>query len=259
MELIISLTRHIASSWWKTIIGPCQLFFVLVFGLIGCAPDTVTVNTHPTFSPGSITTIGVVPFTAVKGSPGVYQSLGELASPNVGSSEILPSFGESAGPVPHRSHVSKVSVPPGAEEKVTDMVYANLRLRPGLQTISPSEIKQALSRKAMQPSNTNNQQLAQELGKVLSLDAVIVGQVRVYRERDGQKYGAIPAAVGFDVQIINAQNGVVIWMGDYFEEQKSFTEDFKGMFERGGKWVTAETLARSGVKRVMERLPLGRL
>lgn len=257
--MIISLTRHIPSTWRKTIFWPYHLFFVLVFGLISCAPDTVTVNTHPTFSPGSITTIGVVPFTAVKGSPGVYQSLGELASPNVGSSEIRPSFGESVGPVPDRSHASKVSVPTGAEGKVTDMVYANLRLRPGLHTISPGEIKQALSQKAFHPSTINNQQLAQELGKALSLDAVIVGQVRVYRERDGQKYGAIPAAVGFDVQIINAQNGVVIWMGDYFEEQKSFTEDFKGMLERGGKWVTAETLARSGVKRVMERLPLGKL
>ena len=256
--MINSLTRYIASSWWRTIIGPCHIFCVLVFGLIGCAPDTVTVNTHPTFSPGSITTIGVVPFTALKGSPGVYQSLGELASPNVGSSEIRPSFGESAGPVPHRSHAKKVSVPTGAEEKVTDMVYANLRLRPGLQTISPGEIKQTLSRMAIRPSNTSNQQLAQKLGKALSLDAVVVGQVRVYRERDGQKYGAIPAAVGFDLQIINAKNGVVIWMGDYFEEQKSFTEDFKGMLDRGGKWVTAETLARSGVKRVMERLPLGR-
>jgi len=82
--------------------------------------------------------------------------------------------------------------------------------------------------------------------------------VRVYRERDGQKFAAIPAAVGFDVQLINAKNGIVIWRGDYFEEQKPLTEDLKGFIERGGKWVTAEELARSGAKRVMERLPLGK-
>lgn len=225
---------------------------------MGCAPDTVTVNTHPTFSPASISTIGVVPFTAVKGSPGVYQSLGELAPPDVGSSEIRPSFSESAGPIPHRPHARRVSVPSGAEIKVTDMVYANLKLRPGLKTISPNEVTKVLTRKGLKPSTMKAQQLAKELGKALSLDAVVVGQIRVYRERDGQKFGAIPAAVGFDVQVLHAQSGAVIWMGDYFEEQKSFTEDFKGMFERGGKYLTAEELARSGVKRVMQRLPLGR-
>ena len=46
-------------------------------------------------------------------------------------------------------------------------------------------------------------------------------------------------------------------MGDYFEEQKPLTEDLKGFLERGGKWVTAEELARSGAKQVMQRLPLG--
>ena len=94
--------------------------------------------------------------------------------------------------------------------------------------------------------------------KKLSLDAVIFGHVRVFRERAGQKFAAIPAAVGFDVQVINAQDGTSVWAGDFFEEQKPFTQDFKGMLERGGKWVTAEELARSGVKRVMQRLPIGK-
>lgn len=257
MELINPPTAT-TSLWWNAINWPSQIFLVLALGLIGCAPDTVTVNTHPTFSPVTITTIGVVPFTAIKGSPGVYQSMGELAPPDVGSSEIRPSFSESAGPVPHRPHASRVSVPLGAEAKVTDMVYANLKLRPGLKTLSPNEVAQALTQKGIKPSTMKAQQLAQELGEALSLDAVVVGQIRVFRERDGQKWGAIPAAVGFDVQVLHAKNGTVVWMGDYFEEQKSFTEDFKGMFERGGKYLTAEELARSGVKKVMDRLPLGK-
>ena len=89
-------------------------------------------------------------------------------------------------------------------------------------------------------------------------DRVIVGQVRVFRERAGQKFAAIPAAVGFDVQVINAQDGTAVWAGDFFEEQRPFTQDFKGMLERGGEWITAEELARSGVKQVMRRLPIGK-
>ena len=252
MELISPLSARMRSSWCFQIVG------VLALGIMGCAPDTVTVKTHPTFAPVSIKTVAVIPFTAIKGSPSVYQSLGNLPPPDVGSSEIRPSFSESASPVPHRPHSTQVSVPSVAAEKVTEMVYANLKLRPGLKTLSAYEVMQALKRTSLKPSKLLAPQLAQELGKVLSLDAVIVGQVRVYRERDGQKFAAIPAAVGFDVQLINAKNGTVIWMGDYFEEQKPLTEDLKGFFERGGKWVTAEELARSGAKRVMERLPLGK-
>jgi len=246
------LSIRMRCSWCFRIVG------VLALGIMGCAPDTVTVKTHPTFVPVSIKTVAVVPFTAIKGSPGVYQSLGHLPPPDVGSSEIRPSFSGSASPVPHRSHSTQVSVPSVAAEKVTEMVYANLKLRPGLKTLSAYEVTQALKRTSLKYSKLLGPQFAKELGKVLSLDAVIVGQVRVYRERDGQKFAAIPAAVGFDVQLINAKSGTVIWMGDYFEEQKPLTEDLKGFFERGGKWVTAEELARSGAKRVMERLPLGK-
>ncbi len=250
--MISPLSVRMRGSWCFQIVG------ALALGIMGCAPDTVTVKTHPTFVPVSIKTVAVVPFTAITGSPGVYQSLGHLSPPDVSSSELRPSFSRSASPVPHRSHSTQVSVPLVAAEKVTEMVYANLKLRSGLKTISAHEVTQALKRTSLKYSKLQGPQFAKELGKILSLDAVIVGQVRVYRERNGQKFAAIPAAVGFDVQLINAKNGTVIWMGDYFEEQKPLTEDLKGFFERGGKWVTAEELARSGAKRVMQRLPLGK-
>ena len=256
---MISLkSSGICCGQWKRFALLFQGLCVLTLGLIGCAPDTVTVKTHPTFSPRLIKIVGVVPFTAVLGSPGVYRSFGELSPPDVGSSRIRQLFEGMTGPIPHRPHATKESVPSGAKEKITDMVYVNLRLRPGLKTISPNEITKVLSKKSLKLSKSQNQWLAQELGKELSLDAVIVGRVRVFRERDGQKFAAIPAAVGFDVQVINAQDGTSVWAGDFFEEQKPFTQDFKGMLERGWKWVTAEELARSGVKRVMQRLPIGK-
>jgi len=49
----------------------------------------------------------------------------------------------------------------------------------------------------------------------------------------------------------------VLWVGDFFEEQKPLTHDFKGFLERGGTFVTAEELARAGVARVLQSLPLG--
>ena len=56
---------------------------------------------------------------------------------------------------------------------------------------------------------------------------------------------------------LDKRNPIGRFCTDYFEEQKPLTQDLQGFFERGGRWVTAEELARSGVKRVMQRLPLG--
>ena len=234
-----------------------QIVGLFMLSLIGCAPDTVTVKARPTFDPNSIKTIAVMPFTAVKGSPGVYQSFGEIPPPDIGASEIQESFTGSASPVPLRPHATKVSVPHGVGDIITEMVYANLKLRPGLKTYPAFEVSQALARSNLDPATVPVQKLAVTLGQTLSLDGVVAGQVRVYREREGQKYGAIPAAVGFDVQVISAKNGTVLWIGDYFEEQKPLIQDLQGFFERRGQWVTAEELARSGVKRVMDRLLIG--
>ena len=95
------------------------------------------------------------------------------------------------------------------------------------------------------------------IGKRLSADAVIQGLVRIYRERDGSRIAANPAAVGFDLQLIDTNTGDTLWVGEYYEEQKPFTEVVQGFFERGGTFVTAEELAQSGVARLMKQFPIG--
>ena len=56
--------------------------------------------------------------------------------------------------------------------------------------------------------------------------------------------------MGFEARLINAKDGTILWTGKYAETQKSLTEDLSMIFifiQRGGKWLTAEQLARYGV------------
>lgn len=226
---------------------------ILMGGMTACAPDTVSVQRSHQFSPKSIKRIALLPFSALPGSRGVYQSVGEGPSPNLGTSEIRQSFDSTSGPLPLRSHSTTIAVPESAPNLITHMVFSNLVSRPGLQTIAP-EIAAASIPNGMAVSELmKSKGEIQRLGKSLAVDAILYGVVRVYRERAGTKLAAIPAAVGFEVSLIDGRTGLVLWKGDYFEEQKPLTEDVRGFFSRGGTFVTAEELARSGVHRVMER------
>jgi hypothetical protein len=100
--------------------------------------------------------------------------------------------------------------------------------------------------------------LAQEVGDRLKVDGVLMGLVRTYREREGSRLGANPAAVGFEVFLVNPADGVVLWKGEFFEEQKPLTQDVVGFFEKSGGFVTAKELAELGVQKVMKTFPVGK-
>ena len=99
--------------------------------------------------------------------------------------------------------------------------------------------------------------MAQEVGTRLKVDGVLAGLVRTYREREGSKLGAKPAVVGFEVYLLRPSDGMVLWTGEFFEEQKPLTQDIVGFFEKGGGFVTADELAELGVQKVMKAFPVG--
>lgn len=86
-----------------------------------------------------------------------------------------------------------------------------------------------------------------------------MGLVRTYRERDGTRMGAKPAAVGFEVFLVQPADGVVLWKGEFFEEQKPLTQDVVGFFEKSGGFVRAKELSELGVQKVMKAFPVGKI
>lgn len=231
---------------------------LLVFWSCGaCAPETITIKSHPRFAPRAINKVAIAPFR-VQGERGISLAFRTPPPADLEHPQIHQSLGSVSGSsVPGRSRPVQVSVPDSVPDMIRHMVYSQLRLKPRIQVIPPETVGRILESQEGSALARDRREAARLLGQQLAVDAVLEGVIRVYREREGTKFAAHPAAVGFEFRLVGARDGEVLWAGDFFEEQKPLTHDFKGFLERGGTFVTAEELARTGVVRVLQSLPLG--
>jgi hypothetical protein len=68
-----------------------------------------------------------------------------------------------------------------------------------------------------------------------------------------------PASVGFALYLVDVNTGVRLWRGSFDGTQKALTEDVLGGLKQlgmGVHWLSAEELARYGVKSVLKTLTL---
>jgi len=100
--------------------------------------------------------------------------------------------------------------------------------------------------------------LAIEVGKNLNSDSVLIGNISVFREREGGELGTTsPASVAFGVQLVNPNNGEKLWEAYYAETQETLLQDVTRIgkfFKRRGRWITANQLAKEGVVEVIDNL-----
>ena len=97
------------------------------------------------------------------------------------------------------------------------------------------------------------------VGQELGAEAVVVGKIHRFIDRDGTAYSVkSPASVAFDVFLIRVEDSRVIWSGRFDESQRSLTEnlfDISAFMKRGGRWVTAEEMAIDGLNDQLETFP----
>jgi hypothetical protein len=149
-----------------------------------------------------------------------------------------------------------VTVPSYAADKITQLFWNRLKSRDGLVVLSPSDLAKASSGNADQAKATQ-EAVGAAIATRLKADAALVGQVLVFQERVGSRLGANPpASVGFEVKVV-ASDGIVLWIGNYYERQKPMTEDMLGFLQRWGAFVTADELAQYGVDEMLKTFPFG--
>jgi hypothetical protein len=99
---------------------------------------------------------------------------------------------------------------------------------------------------------------AQNVGKLLQVDAVLRGDVRVFDERIGTELAAKrPAHVIFGVELVRVSDGQPVWQAQYAEQQQALSENLwnlPGFVRAGGTWVRAGELAQIGADRVVTSL-----
>lgn len=103
------------------------------------------------------------------------------------------------------------------------------------------------------------QQLLADKGRQNHTDVVLVGFVYRFKERVGKGYGVeTPASVAFDIHLIRVADKRTIWSAHFNETQKSLGDNLfrLGSFlSRGGRWLTAEELATSGLEEIFKKFP----
>ncbi len=98
------------------------------------------------------------------------------------------------------------------------------------------------------------------IGDATRCGAVLETSLTRYRHRVGTSMSAeTPASAAFSMELINAQNGVVLWTSSFDETQKALFEDifsFEKAQKRGFKWLTVEELSGGGLKSRLREIPL---
>jgi len=226
---------------------------VLVLAVVGCSGSKVTTKASAELPRYQIRTIALVPFTTLA-TPQVRDVADQHFSvpPEVRRSDMA----ISVPPNTEQPLRQTVTVPTGAGDIVTQLLWSRLRTRQGMTVLAPSEAANALaSPSTSQPSAGQSPAVA--VAKQLKADASLIGQVLVYQERVGGRFGASPpATVGFEAKVV-AADGQVLWEGNYYEKQRPMIEDMMGFIHRWGMFVTAEELAAYGVEHMLLEFPFG--
>ena len=229
------------------------LLGLAVLVIAGCSGSKVTTKSSAELSRYQIRTIALVPFTTLA-TPQVRDVADRTFSvpPEVRRSDIS----MAVSPNTEQPLRQTVTVPAGAGDIVTQLLWSRLKSRQGVTVLSPGEATRALtSQAALHPSGA--QSPAVMVAKQLKADASLIGQVLVYQERVGGRFGANPpATVGFEAKVVGA-DGQVLWEGNYYERQRPMTEDLMGFIQRHGVFVTAEELATYGVEHMLKEFPFG--
>lgn len=219
----------------------------------GCSGSKVTTKASAELSRYQIRTIALVPFTTLV-TPQVRDVVDRTFSvpPEVRRSDISMAVTQPA----EQPLRQTVTVPAGAGDIITQLLWSRLKARQGMTVLSPGEATRALTSQAASQLSAG-QSPAVTVAKQLKVDASLIGQVLVYQERVGGRFGASPAAtVGFEAKVI-AADGQVLWEGNYYERQRPMTEDLMGFIQRRGVFVTAEELATYGVEHMLNEFPFG--
>jgi len=148
---------------------------------------------------------------------------------------------------------------PGAAKKLTRDTTDILEKRYQEKLIPFAEVNSGFEKLTKDPRKDTPRSLAQRLGRDLQAEHVLIGAVWRYRERSG---GAMvsdtPATVAFVLYLVNVETGQKVWKRAFDKSQKALSDNVleaKDFFKQGGKWLTAEELARFGLKKILADFP----
>ncbi|MGO9451389.1 MAG: hypothetical protein ACLQDV_10165 [Candidatus Binataceae bacterium] len=146
---------------------------------------------------------------------------------------------------------------PGASDAITAELYSQVAVAGGWQVIAQDDVSQALQQ--MPPATPATLDAnALILGRMVSADGVLFGEVQRYQERVGiDDTESKPAAVTFTLKFLDMQRKQVVWTAQFAKSQKSFAQSVTSLVnfvQKEGRWVHAQEVAEVGVQEAVADL-----
>ncbi|MFC1838502.1 hypothetical protein ACFL1N_02900 [Thermodesulfobacteriota bacterium] len=212
-------------------------FFIVAMVLVsGYLPETCKAQTSNVESLDNIKKIGVLPF--LKGRYG--NEVRATLDANISNFNYKPEV-----------------ISEEADRILTGIVHEEIKGK-GVSDVVPL-LEAVIAYDSISKEGETIRSLAKKVGETLKVDTMVVGYIWRYKRRVGSSVSASsPASVGFCVCLVDVSTGNVLWKGSYEETQRSLSENIlniKAFFKKGAKWLTAEDLARYGVKDIFKKYP----
>jgi TolB-like protein len=159
------------------------------------------------------------------------------------------------------------AVIPGAENTMTALLQQTMADRYGDRVVPQEKIaaafdQLALDRMVGKADEQTPLDLAMRLGRQVGAGYVVAGNVWRFTQRSGTALSAgIPASVAFHIHLIDVDRGARIWKGSFDRTQQPLSDNLLNVgdfIQQDGQWLTAEDLARLGIKEALKDFPVSR-
>lgn len=102
---------------------------------------------------------------------------------------------------------------PGSGQSASDALTSELLKIPSYEIIERGAMDQLMKEQNLSLTGAISQQTAASLGQLLGADALVVGAVTEYQERDAMIFP--PAKAGVSARMVSAASGTVEWSGGH--------------------------------------------
>jgi TolB-like protein len=152
------------------------------------------------------------------------------------------------------------NVEPDSGKNVASLFYHGLLSNRAIRLISETDVNILYESMDKNLLDAYSVQLGKSFGDALKVDAVLMGVVLRYEERDGTSWAVNrPASAAFTAVLIDAKSGDILWKIRFDKAQEALSENIlniKNFLRGGGSWQTVDQLLSIGIEDALQSFPI---